>query len=310
VSSTVSHPFAAAILTWRNERLTRACLESLTRSSDWPFPVLIVDNASGTLEGSRIASEYGLPVEAVTLDTNGGVPAGYNAGLRWASSLGAGHVLLLNNDTILSDTSMIGALLARMRPDVAAAGPRILRPDGTTQSVGGQVLWRAGRSVHLTTPRSGADGLPYPVDWLDGSCLLVSLAAARRLGGLSDDFFLYWEDVDWGVRATRAGLRCEVQPAASILHLGSATVTSATQLRFWMRNKVLFMRRNAGLVDNATSVAALVFGTVPRYLVRQGPSPAGWIRVLASAAHALGWNLADAIRRRSWRIPAVGPPIT
>jgi len=300
---------AIAILTWRNEAVTRTCLESLTRLIGWPLPVLVVDNASATDEGLRLAADLGPPVETVTLAINGGVPGGYNAGLRWASGIGADYVLLLNNDTIVSDPEMLNKLTAAMWPGVAAVGPVVHRLDGSTQSAGGRVGWKSGRSLHIRTPPKGLSGSPYPVEWLDGSCLLVSVAAAAVVGGFADDYFLYWEDVDWGVRASRAGLQCLVQPTTSIVHLGSATVSSAPQLRYWMRNRLLFMRRNAGLRDNLTSLVSMILRTIPHHLVRQGVAPVRWVRVLGIASAAIAWNITDALHRGSWRVPSTGPLI-
>jgi len=310
VSEPTGSSVVIAILTWRNEPVTRRCLESLTRLAEWPVPVLVVDNASGTDEGKRLASAIGPPVEAVTLARNGGVPSGYNAGLRWAAEMGADHILLLNNDTILSDPDMLDKLTGAMAPRIAAIGPLIDRPDGSTQSAGGRIAWRSGRSLHLPTPPTGKAESPYSVDWLDGSCLLVSVAAANVIGGFADDYFLYWEDVDWGARAARAGFKCFVQPTTSIVHLGSATVSSRPQLRYWMRNRVLFMRRNAGWRDNLTSLASMILRTIPHKLVRQGLSPAGWVKVLGFAISAIGWNVTDALHRGSWRIRSTGPPIS
>ena len=301
--------FVACVLTWRNYQLAHDCIESLTRSSSWPFPVVVVDNASGTGEGDRLAAEFAPHVTALILEANGGTPAGYNAAIRWAAERGADQILLLNNDTISTDPEMVNQLLAAAAPDVAGVSPLIKTPAGGIQSAGGTLSWRTGRAGHLSTAGARASSGPYEMDWLEASCLLVSLPAARAAGGFADDFFLYWDDVDWCVRARRAGFRCLVQPATSIVHLGTASISNATQRQYWMRNKLLFMRRNAGLRDNAWTVVAFVFRTVPYHVLRQGMAPRRWLAVLRSGAAALSWNVADAIARRSWRVPADGPSI-
>jgi GT2 family glycosyltransferase len=266
-----------------------------------------VDNDSRTGEGARLAAEFGPSVTALALDENGGVPAGYNAALRWAAAAGAEHMLLLNNDTVLSDPDLIDRLVAAMGPDIAAVGPVIRDKSGAVQSAGGRLRLAAGRASHLTTP-AHADR-PYEAAWLDGSCLLVAIAAARMVGGLETDYFLYWEEVDWCVRARRAGFRCLVEPRVSITHLGSVSVSGQQKLHYWMRNKLLFMRRNAPASANAWALLAFIVRTVPHQLVLQGVSPRRWRWVLAAAVRALAWNGADAVRRGSWLRSPDGPEI-
>jgi hypothetical protein len=75
-----------------------------------------------------------------------------------------------------------------------------------------------------------------------------------------------------------------------------------------MRNRLLFMRRNAGWLDNVTSFLAFLLLTVPNQLKRQGPHPRRWLAVLRAAGEALGWNLVDGLRRRAWLVQANDGP--
>lgn len=296
----------AAVLTWRGYEVTRACLDSLTRSAMWPFPVSVIDNGSETGEGVRLATEFGPPVEHLELERNLGVPGGYNAAIEWAGRTGLTHVLLLNNDTICTDPRMLARLCAAASPGVAVVGPLVERPDGSLQSGGGVIRWRTGRAPALRRGQLPRLDGPYEVEWVDGSCMLVSVEAARVIGGLADDFFMYWEEVDWGTRARRARYRCVVEPRTSITHIGSASIRPGDQLRRWMRNRLLFMRRNAGRLDNVTSLLAFITMTVPNHLVRQGARPSRWLAVLRAAGDAIRWNVGDAIRRRAWLVKATG----
>src|SRR5207245_6517210 len=138
---------------------------------------------------------------------------------------------------------------------------------GRFRSAGGRLQGRTARAGHIESDDVAVRPHPYEVAWLDGACLLMSVAAAREIGGLAEDYFLYWEEVDWCVRARRRGFRCVVQPATSIVHLGSATVARPEQLRYWMRNKLLFMRRNGRRLDNLTTDVSFVVRTVPYHAV-------------------------------------------
>jgi GT2 family glycosyltransferase len=298
-----------AVLTYRGIDATRACLKSLTRSAAWPIPVLVVDNASGTGEGVALATEFGMPVVSRMSFTNGGVPGGYNIALSWAADLGATHVLLLNNDTLLDDPELVHKLTRCAARGVAAVGPLVRGPDGALHSAGGRLRRWTGQAIHLLGASVPPGSAPYPVDWLDGSCLLVSMEAARSIGGLAPEYFLYWEEVDWCLRARQSGYRLLVDPTASITHLGSLTVSGNEQVAYWMRNKVLFVRRNCGWVANLIAIVTLLTIALPRHMARGVRSGRGWRPAAKAAANALRWNVADAREQRRWRMPAVGPSI-
>lgn len=291
-------PVAIGILTWRGYETTKACLESLRILEDWPIPTVVIDNGSGTGEGRRLAEEFGEPVETVEMDSDGGVPVGYNAAVRWASAKQAEHVLLLNNDTVITDPAMLRRLLQAAGPGIGVVGPLILDPDGSTFSAGGALSMTKGYSEHHKAPID--PDRPYDADWLDGPAMLMSLAAARAIGALAPEYFMYWEELDWCVRARRAGYRSVVQPSTSITHM-RGTATESDFVRYQLaRNRILFLRRNASAVENLTAQ----FWMSASLIRRLGPMPRARAFVRASL-----WNLRDAVRRRRWRLPADGPTI-
>jgi len=302
-----SIPTVIAILTWRGESATRSCLDCLERLHGWPIPTLIVDNASGTGEGARLAAEFGTPVEALTLRENGGVPAGYNAAISWAAKRGASHVLLLNNDVVINDANLLELLLEAADADVAAVGPIVHDADGSIYSAGGLFDWRRGRSFHWTVPLHR--NRTYDVEWLDGPCLLVSIDAAMRVGGLASEYFMYWEELDWCVRARMQGFRCLVQPRTSIVHLRSTRKPSMTVRYMMLRNGILFMRRNGSLHQNLTSLGWAVGYKSVGLIVKRMRTPRAVPAAVAAVWRAFAWNVRDARRRGRWRLPADGPAL-
>lgn len=289
-----------AVLTWNGLETTRACLASLRTLRRWPVPVVVVDNGSQEPEGERLAEESGPPVRAIRLDPNRGVPGGYNAGLAAAAAAGASHVLLMNNDTLVIDPDMLDRLLSCAGVDVAAVAPLTLESDGRVFSAGGELSWWTGLSRHRRVPRSTHQ--PYEAAWLDGPCLLVSLEAYRRVGGFDEVFVTYWEDVDWCVRARRAGLRLLVEPRTRIVHLRGRTNTATRAEAMHLRNRILFMRRHGGRIQNLVSGAFLLTIHLPAFLARRAAK--GRLREAAAAAvEAVRWNLADAWAMGAWRRP-------
>lgn len=296
------------ILTWRGYEQTRNCLQSLVRLSDWPVPTVVVDNGSGTGEAERLAREFGDPVSALTLADNGGVPAGYNAIMSWARKRGASHVLLLNNDTLIRDPDLLDQLIGASGPDVAAAGPVIREGDGSVWAVGCWVDWIRGRArQHKAPPTDGK--VPVDVEWLDGCCLFVSLDAAVSVGGFASEFFMYWEDVDWCVRAGRAGFRCVVHPAVEIVHLRGGSQPGLLARQYILRNALLFVRRNGSASENVSSLAYFLLIRTPGEVLRSAWPPARLVATCGALAYAVWWNIHDAVGARRWRRAATGPSV-
>jgi len=293
------------VLTWNGYELARACIASITRLRQWPLPVVVVDNGSREPEGQRLAHEFGPPIEAFTLPENQLVAGGYNAIIRWAAERGASHVLLLNNDTLITDPAMLDRLIEAASPTVAAAGPLILNEDGSHFSGGGTLGRWTGRSGHLRRHQMPARDRPYEVPWIDGPCMLVTIEVACLTGGLDPEFVSTWEELDWCVRAGKLGYRCVVEPRTTIRHLRGRTIPSEQSRTYLLRNAILFARRHAHWPETVTALLSFGFWTVPELVIFTRPRTA----VLKAAWAAVKWNLIDAFRRKAWHREASGPDI-
>jgi GT2 family glycosyltransferase len=293
------------VLTWNGYELARACIDSLTRLRQWPLTVVVVDNGSREPEGQRLADEFGPPVEALRLPENQLVAGGYNALIRWAAKRGASHVLLLNNDTLITDPAMLDRLLEAAGPNVAAAGPLVLNEDGSHFSGGGTLGRWTGRSGHLQRRQLPAQDRSYEVPWIDGPCMLVNIEVACLAGGLDPEFVSTWEELDWCVRAGKFGYRCVVEPRTTIRHLRGRTIPSDQSRMYLLRNSILFARRHAAWPETVTALLSFAFFTVPEQLIFTRPR----LGVLKAAWAAVKWNLVDACRRRAWHREASGPEV-
>ena len=309
MGSTSRDGVVIGVLTWNGYELARACIASLARLHGWPIRVVVVDNGSREPEGVRLASEFGAPVEAVTLPTNQLVSGGYNALIRAAAERGATHVLLLNNDTIMTDPAMLDRMIEAAEPDVAAVGPLVLNDDGSLFSAGGRLGRWTGRSGHLRRARMPALCRPYDVPWIDGPCMLVGIKAACRVGGLDPTFVSTWEELEWCVRARKLGFRCVIEPRSEIRHRRGGTIPSAESQAYLLRNAILFARRHSAWPETIVAGLSFALWTVPEQVYFARFSPRRIALVLRAAWFAIQWNLADAIRRGGWHQRATGPAL-
>ena len=140
---------------------------------------------------------------------NAGFAAGCNIGIRRAlADPECGFIWLLNNDTVVAPGAL-HALRTVMdqEPDVAICGSTLLYYDSpdTVQGVGGHFYLNKARGVHIWNRRSLAD-LPSRAEvetqlsYVIGASMIVRRSLLERTGGLSEDYFLYFEEIDLACR--------------------------------------------------------------------------------------------------------------
>ena len=188
--------------------------------------VVIVDNASpGPSPAMLDAPQAGIRV--IRRPDNGGFAVGVNAG--WRSCRGP-WLLVLNPDVEITPGFPRRTLLrideyeARQDGPAGIVGFGLLNPDGTPQgSVGAfpslarsireQFRPRARRKYHPARRiRAGR------VDWVTGACMLVNASLLHDVGGMDEDFFLYYEEVAFSRVAQDSGWRVEFDPSVSVVH--------------------------------------------------------------------------------------------
>jgi GT2 family glycosyltransferase len=241
----------------RPEEARRAAASA--RDSGMEARVLIVENGSS---GVSTADHLRLPM-------NLGFAGGMNAGLARLAAEGCDRILLLNSDAVLEAGCLRALAAALDDPNLAAVGPVILREsDGRIESRGVHVDLGRGR-VRLEGHGQAATDLSgvVPAEALSGAAMMVSAAALERVGPLAEDYFFSFEDIDWCLRARRAGFGLGVVLHARARHAGSQTIgrSSPDRLYYATRNHVrvaeeLEPRRGLARWARRAAILALGFG--------------------------------------------------
>lgn len=217
-----------------------------------PCEVVLVDNAStdGSVEMLR---RHFPEVRIIQNQRNEGFARATNQAVQAAV---APYVLLLNTDTLVDGPS-IEALIAFMEssPDAAAAGGRLLNPDGTFQggyarfsSIPQEILIAVGlgRLFLKGYPSYGESPDVIEVDWLSAACLIVRRRVFLAMGGLDEDYFMYSEEVDFAYRLKRAGWKMYYLPHVQTIHFGGLSSDRWQRRQRVYRGKILFYRKNYG----------------------------------------------------------------
>lgn len=247
--SMAQNPIAVVILTWNNKHYTLDCLRSLAEQTA-PHTVYVVDNASSDDTVASITTEFP-EVRIIANSDNLGFAGGNNVGLCVAFADGAETVLVLNNDTTLAPDALERlAEAAVTHPEAGILSPIILFAHSPHRVwfAGAVVNPWTGRSYHrhFNAPRSTIPADIQTIDRATGCAMLVTRACYNRIGGFDETFFMYYEDVDYSLRARDAGFRVLLVGTAFIYHHVSASAGNpkgSKAIYYGMRNGIVTMDR-------------------------------------------------------------------
>lgn len=273
------------ILNWNGKADTLACLESLLASEGADFRVIVCDN--GSVDGSLQAlagwgrqrfgpafralsrAEAGIaapaPQERFFLIDNAanlGFAGGNNVGLRWAlRDPACRYVWLLNNDTEVAPDALTQVLVhLAANSDMGLCGSTLVYAHDrqTVQAWGGSAYsnW-SGRTRHLGAHSplaqlpTDAAAVEAQMACVVGAAMLVRREWLETVGLLGEDYFLYFEEMDWAARAARATppegrFRLGWAPRSIVFHKEGASIGtaagggSALSVYYLFRSRVRF----------------------------------------------------------------------
>lgn len=233
-----SEPKVSIIILHLNDQSAlRACLRSCQSIQYGNYEIIVIENGSSVpLDLDELKGLSGHVSQIIKSPVNVGYAKGNNLGIRTALDHGSDYVMLLNDDTEVAPNFL--AVLVRVGNEndyVGALGPCIYYFDEPKR------VWFAGARLDYHTcqvadaqyGRVKQEGQPtvFASDWLTGCCMLMKKQAIDMVGLLDERFFIYWEDVDWGLRLHASGLRNVVVPSANIWHKISVTMGGADSPR-------------------------------------------------------------------------------
>ena len=256
------------ILNWNRKADTLECLDSLARMDYPSFSIVVVDN--GSTDGSPDAFERwsrdNLAVTLIRNAENRGFVRGSNQGMRHALSTDTDYVFLLNNDTVVEPDVLTMLVQAAERAgDTGMVGPKIYQHGKGTvlDSAGTRAIpWLAqGFLIGHGEVDQGQYDHPGDLPYVTGTALLVKRAVLEEVGPMDEDYFCYFDDFDWGLKARKAGYRLLLVPKAVIHHKGSQTAgfNSPFYVHQRIRGQIIFARKHI-------SILPFLFGFLP-YLV-------------------------------------------
>lgn len=284
------------IVSFNVERLLKECIESIYReTTESTFDIWVVDNHSHDSSVQMLKNHFP-QVHLIENDRNVGFPKANNQAIVQNTS---DYILLLNPDTIIQDRA-IDKMVRFMDeyPDTGISGCRVLNEDGSLQLACRRSVPTPKVAFYRLTglsrlfPNSKTmarynltyldPNAPHEVDAVSGAFLVIRKKVVDAIGMLDENFFIYGEDMDWCIRAKKAGWKVMYYPHAQIVHykgVGCKTNNLKTTYEFY-RAMVLFHRKHFAQECSALTNLVIYIGIVltallawRRWLFSAKPSP-------------------------------------
>ncbi len=228
------------IVNWNGKRDTDVCLASLAKiaKKSVDLRVLVVDNGSKDDSVSYLRKKHPW-IELLPTGANLGFTGGNNAGIAYARSNGAGLVWLLNNDTYV-DKNVLSMTKNFSDQSVGICGSKIyfapeheFHHDRYKNHERGKVIWYAGGIVdwdNMYAAHRGVDEVDHgqydtkeDTPFITGCSMMIRSEVFDRIGLLDDRFYLYLEDLDYSLRAKKAGFRLVYDPSSMLWHVNAGS---------------------------------------------------------------------------------------
>lgn len=224
------------------------CVESLLSQTFSDRDIYVVDNASEDDSVAALKGKYGDRITVFQNAENEGFSRAMNRGMEHCMAAGYKSVLLVDNDTRFApDALEIMDRYLKEHEEVGMCGACVLQMENPEylQMLGGTVDYQCCEVRYNYNNVKVSDELPAEVDCnaLATCAVLVKREVIEKIGVMRDDYFVYWDDIEWSRRCTDAGYSLTALRDARVWHnWGANTVTkfSAFTEYYGRRNKLRF----------------------------------------------------------------------
>ncbi len=282
---------------YNHSHITDELLDSIAAYNTYAnLEIIVVDNASTLNPVPSWTIKYPT-VKFIRSDINLGFAGGNNLGIKAATGE---YLFLINNDTEITN-GLIETLVATLdeHQEVGIVSPKI-----KYYSQQNMLQYAGYTPMNYYTARNNCEG-QFEIDngqydhvtgitgFAHGAAMMVRREAIEKAGLMSENFFLYYEEMDWCDRIKRQGYTIWVNMQALIYHKESISVGKGSALKeyFMTRNRILFTRRNANLFQQIVFYFHYTLIVSPRNIISFIKN--GYPRYIKQLLRAIWWNISN-----------------
>jgi len=241
---------SVVILNWKQLEDTLECLESLRKITYPNFNIIVVDQGSERNDVETIKKNYP-EIKVIKNKKNEGFCRGNNVGAKLALRENPDYLLFINNDTIVKPDFLEKLIeFCENNPKVGIAGPLILNyfEKDKVCSCGGKInRFSLNCKEFKFIPKKPIKDLNF----ISGCAFLVKRKVIEKIGLWDEDFFVYWEDSDFCLRAIKASFKIACVLDSVIYHKVTRTVKYLSKRYVYLmtRNNLLFAKKHASFLN-------------------------------------------------------------
>lgn len=275
--------------------ITEQLLSSIGLTNNYPqIEIIVVDNGSKVNDVPQWQTKYP-DIKFIRSDINLGFAGGNNLGVKEA--IGE-YLFFVNNDTEFTE-GLVQTLVDILdtHPEVGMVSPKIRyfdQPD-TLQYVGFTAMnYYTCRNYcvgQFEVDKGQYNDITGPTAYAHGAAMMARKEAIDKAGLMAENFFLYYEEMDWCDHIKKAGYQIWVETRALIYHKESVSVGRASALKeyFMNRNRILFIRRNAPVQARIFFYIYFMCLVVPRNIIAYKKK--GYHGFTKQLFNAIWWNI-------------------
>lgn len=232
------------IVNYNGAKFQNECIQSLLSIKYDDYKIIIVDNGSVDDSMAMLDDFKTDKIIKIFNEKNLGVAAGNNIGIKKSIEIGCDYTLLLNNDTVVSEDFLTNLILC----DENVSCPRInfYSNQKINWFSGGKINTYKGTVKHFFYRKERVRNIKY-VEYAPTCCLLIKNSVFQKYGFFDEEYFLYYDDVDFCYKLKKNGVRIRMVYDSLIYHkvsLSSGGTTSPMSKYYNNRNRFYFIVKN------------------------------------------------------------------
>lgn len=246
------------LVNYNGQKDTDECITSLKKNIYMNYKIIIIDNCSSVGNVSDLTKKWN-DLIIVKNSKNEGFAKANNLGIEIALNHGADYILLLNNDTIV-EPNFLEKMVYRAQNVMADVLTCKIMYNGDKNKIwygGGKINWKKGYGIHYINNELKTDSV---IDFASGCCMLINRETAKNFR-LPEDYFMYFEDVDFCANLINNHKTIYYTPEIKIYHKVSAStgIESPFFVYYWNRNRLIFLKKYRYKIGNIRCCLSLSF---------------------------------------------------
>ena len=206
------------IVVYNSINYTIKCIDSILNSKNSKYKIILIDNGSDskikhTLKAHLISLNLNKTIKLLELNDNYGYGYGVNYGIKYSLNFAdCSYLWVLNNDVKIGADCLSNLRRAYSKNSIIS--PAIYDYDDNSKvlSLGGLL-----NPFSLTTKNITKFNCIF-FDFLTGASLFFDPEVIKKNGYFSTKYFMYYEDVDWSIRARKNNLKLELIENCKVFH--------------------------------------------------------------------------------------------